>query len=76
MMKPLMLLVILILCGCASNLHGPIGCPPAALLEPITHEEQLEIPKYIRVKVALNQINLMEEADAACGRIRLHDDAL
>ena len=76
MTKPLMFLAILILCGCANNLHGPIGCPPAALLENITQEEQLAIPPHIRKKVALNQLALLEEADASCGRIQLHDEKL
>ncbi len=76
-MKPLMFLVILVLSGCATNKpHGPIGCVPAALLENLTTEEQLLIPKYIRDKVALNQTNLLEEADNSCLRIKLHDESL
>ena len=71
-----MFLAILILSGCATNPHSPIGCPPAALLENITTEEQLLIPKHVRQKVAMNMINLMEEADNSCLRIKLHDEAL
>lgn len=76
-MKPLMFLAILILSGCATNKsHGRIGCPPPALLAHITDEEQLEIPKHIRAKVAMNVTNLLEEADDSCLRIKLHDEAL
>jgi len=76
-MKPLMFLAILVLSGCATNKpHGPIGCAPAALLENITVEEQLQIPGHIRQKVAMNQTNLMDEADNSCLRIKLHDEAL
>ena len=71
-----MFLAILILSGCATNPHSPIGCAPAALLENITEEEQLLIPKYIRQKVAMNQTNLMDEADNSCLRIKLHDESL
>jgi len=45
-------------------------------LENITEEEQLQIPGHIRQKVAMNQVNLMDEADNSCLRIKLHDEAL
>ena len=75
--KPLMFLAILILSGCATNKpHGAIGCAPIALLEHITDEEQLQIPPHVRVKAAKNILNLMDEADNSCLRIKLHDEAL
>ena len=72
-----MFLAILTLSGCVTNKpHGPIGCAPAALLENITEEEQLQIPPHIRTKAAMNVTNLMDEADNSCLRIKLHDESL
>jgi hypothetical protein len=76
--KHIMILAyVLILSGCATNtlVCNTVGLPPRPLLEPVTQELWVEIPRHTQSIISSNDAALKAYSKQLEGRIKIHDES-